>query len=57
MKGEQQSVIHYAAKYDAVDVFILLVKLGANPLERDCKERTPLFVAAESGTFNTNNKT
>lgn len=49
MKGEQQSVIHYAAKYDAVDVFILLVKLGANPLERDCKERTPLFVAAESG--------
>ncbi|XP_057290140.1 uncharacterized protein LOC130612805 [Hydractinia symbiolongicarpus] len=52
IKGEEQSAIHFAAKYDAVDAFGMLIKFGANPLERDAKERTPFFVAAEEGQRN-----
>ncbi|XP_057289662.1 uncharacterized protein LOC130612375 [Hydractinia symbiolongicarpus] len=52
IKGEEQSAIHFAAKYDAVDAFGMLIKFGANPLERDAKERTPFFVAAEAGQRN-----
>ena len=49
MEGEGQKVIHYAAKYGALDVLELLIERGANPDERDDKWRTPLFEAAKYG--------
>ena len=49
INGEGQRPIHFAAKYDATQAFDLLMALGANPLERDDNNRTPFFLAAESG--------
>ena len=46
---EDQTPIHYAAKYNAVDSLILLMNLGARLDDRDHKERTPLQLAAEYG--------
>ena len=51
-KGEQQAPIHYAAKYNAIDSLRALLELDANILERDYKQRMPLHVAAESGSYN-----
>ena len=47
--GERQDPIHYAAKNNAVDSLRELVSMGADISARDYKERTPLFVAAETG--------
>ena len=48
-KGEMQTPIHYAAKFNAVKSMRCLVKLGAKISDRDYKQRTPLFLAAENG--------
>ena len=48
-KGELQSPIHYAAKYNAEDVIPVLMELGAALGDRDYKERTPMQLAAETG--------
>ena len=50
---ENQTPIHYAAKYNAVDSIVTLVNLDARLDDRDHKERTPLQIAAESGFFST----
>eukprot|EP00111_Clytia_hemisphaerica_P011884 TCONS_00034914-protein len=45
--GELQSPIHYAAKYNAVGSLKILLQLKAKMNDRDYKQRTPLFIAAE----------
>ena len=47
--GEDQTPTHYAAKNDAVDSLRMLIKLECDIEVRDCKQRTPLQVAAELG--------
>lgn len=47
--GELQTPMHYAAKYNAVESMKCLINLGGKLSDRDYKERTPLFVAAENG--------
>eukprot|EP00111_Clytia_hemisphaerica_P019381 TCONS_00057216-protein len=47
--GEDQAPIHYAAKYNAEDSLKVLLHMGANIEDKDYKNRTPLFVAAETG--------
>lgn len=47
--GEIQTPIHYAAKYNAEDSLKVLLHMGGNISDKDYKNRTPLFVAAESG--------
>lgn len=49
---ENQSPIHYAAKYNAVDSIVTLVNLDGRLDDRDHKERTPLQLASESGREN-----
>lgn len=49
--GEDQSPMHYAAKNNATASLKTMLRLGAFINERDYKQRTPLFVAAETGTF------
>jgi len=49
MKGEGQTPMHYASKYDSIESFDILLKHGSNPLERDDTGRTPMFLAAEYG--------
>ena len=48
---ENQTPLHYAAKNDAVGSLKTLMKLNANPNNRDYKNRTPLQVAAELGKY------
>eukprot|EP00112_Aurelia_sp_Birch-Aquarium-sp1_P026162 Seg91.6 transcript_id=Seg91.6/GoldUCD/mRNA.D3Y31 product="Serine/threonine-protein phosphatase 6 regulatory ankyrin repeat subunit C" protein_id=Seg91.6/GoldUCD/D3Y31 len=48
-KGEFQTPIHYAAKNNAVYAAKCLMRLGADPTAKDYKQRTPVFVAAETG--------
>jgi len=48
-KKEQQTPIHYAAKYNAVEALNMLIKTEARLDDRDHKERTPLHLAAETG--------
>ena len=48
-RGENQTPIHYAAKNNAIDALKVLIKLGADIGAKDYKNRTPLFVAAETG--------
>ena len=48
---EQQGVIHYAAKYNAVASLKVLVEHRVDYNIKDYRQRTPLFVAAEMGTF------
>lgn len=45
--GELQSPIHYAAKYNAVGSLKILLQHKARMNDRDYKQRTPLFLAAE----------
>lgn len=52
--GEQQTPIHYAAKFNAVDSVKYLIQIGAKVWDRDYKERTPLFLAAEYGAYPNN---
>ena len=47
--GEEQSAIHYAAKFNAVQALKVLIDWNANVNDRDYKRRTPLFLAAETG--------
>lgn len=49
LRGEEQTAIHYAAKFDSLECFQLLIDHGANPLVRDAQYRTPFFLAAERG--------
>lgn len=49
MKGQEQTALHFAAKFDALEVFIALMKHGAHPFVLDAKRRTPFFLAAEYG--------
>ena len=49
LKGEGQMAIHFAAKSGSVDAFNILVKNGANPLEKDERNRCPFYLAAERG--------
>ena len=46
---ENQSVIHYAAKYNAVTTLKVLIEHRVDYNARDYKGRTPLFLAAETG--------
>ena len=43
--------MHYAAKNNAAASLKIMLRLGAFINDRDYKRRTPLFVAAETGTF------
>lgn len=52
LRGEEQTAIHYAAKFDSLECFQLLIDHGANPLVRDAQYRTPFFLAAERGKTN-----
>ena len=47
--GEEQTVVHYAAKNDALDSLKALLKIGCDMEVRDSKQRTPLQVASELG--------
>jgi len=48
---ESQSLIHYAAKYNAIDCFDLLLAHGADPLAEDGSGQTPMFLGAQFGMF------
>eukprot|EP00794_Sanderia_malayensis_P014118 gene14118-15594_t len=48
-KREAQTAIHYAAKYNAVEALKTLLQYNAKLCDRDYKDRTPLFIAAEAG--------
>ena len=47
--GELQTPMHYAARNNAVESLKCLMKLGGKVSDRDYKDRTPLFLAAEQG--------
>ncbi|XP_065055117.1 uncharacterized protein LOC135683708 [Rhopilema esculentum] len=47
-RGEWQTPIHYAAKFNAVRSLKVLMDWHANVNDRDYKKRTPLFIAAEN---------
>ena len=47
--GEKQTPLHYAAKNNAVDALKTLLRHGANINGRDYKNRTPIFIATETG--------
>lgn len=47
--GELQTAVHYAAKNNATDSLKVLLHMGGSINEVDYKNRTPLFVAAETG--------
>ena len=47
--NESQLLIHYAAKYNAIDCFDLLLEYGADPLAEDGSGQTPMFLAAQFG--------
>lgn len=46
---ELQTVMHFAARNDAVESCKILKKLGADIEVRDYRGRTPVHVAAELG--------
>ena len=48
-KEENQSPIHYAAKYNAVRTLKVIIENKGYLNDRDYKQRTPLFLAAEMG--------
>ena len=47
--GENQMVIHYAAKYNAVPTLKILIEHRVDYNVKDYKGRTPLFLSAEMG--------
>lgn len=47
--NESQTLLHFAAKYNAIECFDLLMECGADPDEEDGNGQTPLFVAAQYG--------
>lgn len=47
--NESQTLLHFAAKYNAIECFDLLMERGADPDEEDGNGQTPLFVAAQYG--------
>lgn len=49
MNGEGQYLIHYAAKYDALEVIKALLDDDVDPLTRDDQNRTAFSLAAELG--------
>lgn len=49
--GEEQTPLHYAARYDSVEAMKVLIQAGAMIDEVDFIQRTPLQVAAEIGTI------
>ena len=48
-KGEEQTALHYAARYDSVEAMKVLIQAGAMIDGVDFLNRTPLHVAAETG--------
>ena len=52
MEGEGQKPVHFAARYNRVDVLEELYKRGAKIDDEDDCTRTPLFLAAASGKEN-----
>ena len=46
---EEQSPIHYAAKYNAVSSLKIIIENRGHLNDRDYKRRTPIFLAAEMG--------
>lgn len=49
--GEGRKPIHFAAMASSIEAFDLLVQYGASPVERDEKDRTPFYLAAERGSY------
>lgn len=47
--GEEQTPLHYAARYDSVEAIKVLIQSGAMIDGVDFLNRTPLHVAAETG--------
>ena len=43
--------MHYASKYNSCEAILALLELGSRLDERDYKQRTPLYAAAETGVF------
>ncbi|XP_061418323.1 transient receptor potential channel pyrexia-like isoform X3 [Lethenteron reissneri] len=48
-EGEQQTAVHYAARYGCIITLATLQHRGADLSARDFKRRTPLFLAAAQG--------
>lgn len=55
--NESQTLLHFAAKYNAVECFDLLMEYGADPDDEDGNGQTALFVAAQYGKCWRNNNT
>ncbi|XP_066934970.1 uncharacterized protein [Clytia hemisphaerica] len=49
-EGEEQTPLHYAARYDSVEAMKVLIQAGAMIDGVDFLNRTPLHVAAETGS-------
>lgn len=49
--SEKQSAMHYAAKYNSLETMKVLIKFQGSFTQRDGKNRTVLFLAAEQGIF------
>ena len=51
--NEQQTPLHYAAKYGSKEMIeVLIVKFKVEKEARDVFNRTPLYLAAEYGIIN-----
>jgi len=51
--SEKQSAMHYAAKYNSLETMKVLIKFQGSFTQRDGKNRTVLFLAAEQGSTET----
>lgn len=51
--GENQTPAHYAAKHNSTDALAVLLDYRGSVESRDSRNRTPLFVAAESRSLDT----
>jgi hypothetical protein len=52
-KHFQQTAMHYAARFNSIDVLNVLLRYEADINVLDCDSRTPLFLAAENGCLET----